>query len=134
MDQITTILLLVAAFQIKHLVADFFLQNAKMIMGRERYWHLGRAQHAGIHAAFSAVILAVFGAHPVMIMTMVIVEFIVHFHIDWGKAKFSVDRNLTPDQPMYWYAMGTDQALHQLTYILMIWAYYACVIWMDMPS
>ena len=134
MDQITTILLLVAAFQIKHLVADFFLQTTKMIVGRERYWHMGRAQHAGLHSVFSAVVLAVFGVGPVMLIAMVVAEFIVHFHIDWAKARFSVDRNLTPDQPMYWYAMGTDQAMHQLTYLVMIWVYYACVIWMGSPS
>ncbi|MBO9475067.1 MULTISPECIES: DUF3307 domain-containing protein [unclassified Shimia] len=127
MDQITTILLLVAAFQIKHLVADFFLQNAKMIMGRERYWHMGRAQHAGIHAVFSVVVLALFGTGPMVIFWMVLAEFIVHFHIDWGKARFSVDRALTPEQPMYWYAMGFDQALHQLTYLVMTWAYFACL-------
>ncbi|MBO9403415.1 DUF3307 domain-containing protein [Shimia sp. R9_3] len=127
MDHITTILLLVAAFQIKHLVADFFLQNAKMIMGRERYWHMGRAQHAGIHAVFSVVVLALFGSSPMVIFWMVLAEFIVHFHIDWGKARFSVDRGLTPEQPMYWYAMGFDQALHQLTYLVMTWAYFACL-------
>ena len=76
LDQITTVLLLVAALQIKHLVADFFLQNAKMIMGREKYWHMGRAQYAGIHAVFSIIVLAVFGASPMLIFWMVLVEFI----------------------------------------------------------
>ena len=85
MDQITTLLWLVAAFQIQHLVADFFLQNTKMIMGRERYWHMGRAQHAGIHAVFSLVVLAMFGAPWVVIFWMVLAEFVVHFHIDWGQ-------------------------------------------------
>lgn len=126
MDQITTLLWLVAAFQIKHLVADFFLQNTKMIMGRERYWHMGRAQHAGIHAVFSLIVLALFGAPWMVIFWMVLAEFVVHFHIDWAKARYSVDRQLTPDQPHYWYAMGTDQALHQLTYLVMIWALFFC--------
>ena len=125
MDQITTVLWLVAAFQIKHLIADFFMQNAKMIMGREKYWHMGRAQHAAIHAVLSILVLALFGASPMLIFWMVLAEFIVHFHIDWGKAKFSVDKELSPDQPMYWYAMGSDQALHQLTYLVMVWAFFA---------
>lgn len=126
MDEITTILLICAAFQIKHLVADFFLQNSKMIMGREKYWHMGRAQHAGIHCVLSVVVLAIFGAPTAIILWLVAVEFVVHFHIDWAKAKFSVDRNLVPTQPLYWYAMGTDQALHQMTYLGMIWALYFC--------
>ncbi len=115
------LLLLIAALQIKHLFADFFLQNAKMIMGRERYWHIGRAQHAGIHVALSIVVLAVFGTPWVALAALVIAEFVVHFHIDWIKARYSVNRNLQPDQPLYWYAMGTDQAAHQLTYLVMVW-------------
>ncbi|MEP2531213.1 DUF3307 domain-containing protein [Shimia sp.] len=125
MDQYSAILLLFAALQIKHLVADFFLQNAKMIMGRERYWHMGRTQHAAIHVVLSALCFVMFGTAPTLILWIVIVEFVVHFHIDWGKARFSVDNKLTPEQPMYWYAMGTDQALHQLTYIAMVWAWLA---------
>lgn len=125
MDQTTAILLLFVALQIKHLVADFFLQNAKMIMGRERYWHMGRAQHAGVHALLSIVSFALFGTSPMLIFWIVLVEYVVHFHIDWGKARYSVAKKLTPDQPKYWYAMGTDQALHQLTYIAMVWAWLA---------
>ena len=117
------ILLLFTGLQIKHLVADFFLQNSKMIVGREKYWHMGRTQHAGIHVVFTAVVFALFGADLHFILWLVLAEFVVHFHIDWAKARFSTDRALTPDQPMYWYAMGTDQALHQLTYIAMVWAW-----------
>ncbi|SFM58463.1 Protein of unknown function [Shimia aestuarii] len=123
MDHDMTILLLFAALQIKHLVADFFLQNSKMIMGREKYWHVGRAQHAGIHVLMTAVIFALFGTDLTLILWIVLAEFVVHFHIDWAKARYSTSRALTPDQPMYWYAMGTDQALHQLTYIAMVWAW-----------
>jgi hypothetical protein len=125
MIQYTTILLLFAALQIKHLVADFFLQNAKMIQGREKYWHMGRAMHAGIHVFLTAICFALFGTSLLFIFWIVVAEFIVHFHIDWGKARYSVDKQLTPEQPLYWYAMGTDQALHQLTYIAMVWVWVA---------
>lgn len=123
MDPITTILLLIVAFQIKHLIADFCLQNAKMIMGREKYWHMGRTQHAGIHVFLSALVLALFGTAPMVLLGLIVAEFIVHSHIDWAKAKYSCSRKLTPDQRMFWIAMGTDQALHQLTYIAMVWVW-----------
>lgn len=121
MDPITTILLLIVAFQFKHLIADFFLQNAKMIMGREKYWHMGRAQHAGIHTILSLLVLVVFGTAPMTLFWLLLAEFIVHSHIDWAKAKYSCGRQLDPTQRMYWIAMGTDQALHQLTYVAMVW-------------
>ncbi|MGR3636770.1 MAG: DUF3307 domain-containing protein [Shimia sp.] len=121
MDDLYIVLLLIAALQIKHLIADFFLQTRTMIMGREQYWHMGRAQHAGIHVVGTLGVLAMFGTPPAVLIAVVIGEFIVHFHIDWAKARYSVNRNLQPDQPLYWYAMGTDQALHQLTYLAIVW-------------
>ena len=71
MIQYTTILLLFAALQIKHLVADFFLQNAKMIQGREKYWHMGRAMHAGIHVFLTAICFALFGTSLLFISTSI---------------------------------------------------------------
>lgn len=121
MDDQLLLLLLIAALQVKHLIADFFLQTGKMIMGREVYWHVGRAQHAGIHAALSFVVLALFGMPLNLVAALVVAEFIVHSHIDWIKARYSVKHKLQPDQPLYWYAMGTDQAAHQLTYLVMVW-------------
>ncbi|WP_435138560.1 DUF3307 domain-containing protein [Pseudopelagicola sp. nBUS_19] len=123
MEKYSTILLLFVALQIKHLAGDFFLQNSKMIVGRERYWHMGRALHSGVHVLLTAISFALFATSPILILWIIVVEFIVHFNIDWGKARYSVEKKLTPDQPLFWYAMGTDQTLHQLTYILMVWAW-----------
>lgn len=122
-DYVGSVLLLLCALQVKHLFADFFLQTPKMLSGRCAYVHVGRAQHAGVHVLGSAIVFLLFGAPVMFILVLGVLEWVVHFHIDFGKARFSERRKLHPQQAMFWQAMGSDQALHQLSYIAMAWAW-----------
>ncbi|WP_424977937.1 DUF3307 domain-containing protein [Leisingera sp. S232] len=122
-EYVGSVLLLLCALQVKHLFADFFLQTPKMLSGRCAYAHLGRAQHAGVHVIGSAVVFLLFAAPLAFILVLAVLEWVVHFHIDFGKARFSERKKLTPQQAMFWQAMGSDQALHQLTYIAMAWGW-----------
>ncbi|UWQ46242.1 DUF3307 domain-containing protein [Leisingera aquaemixtae] len=122
-DYVGSVLLLLCALQVKHLFADFFLQTPKMLSGRCAYVHAGRAQHAGVHVIGSAIAFLLFGAPLTFILVLGLLEWVVHFHIDFGKARFSERKKLNPQQAMFWQAMGSDQALHQLTYIAMAWAW-----------
>lgn len=121
------ILLLLCLLQIKHLFADYFLQTPKMLTGRGTYLHMGRTQHAAIHALLSIPCLLVVGATLKFTLVLVVIEWAVHFHIDWAKARYSDTRALHPGQARFWHAFGVDQTLHALTYAAMIWAwlYYA---------
>lgn len=122
-DFVGSVLLLLCALQIKHMFADFFLQTPKMLSGRCAYVHAGRAQHAGVHVVGSVIVFALFAAPLGFILLLAVLEWIVHFHIDFGKARYSEMKNLNPKQARFWQAMGADQALHQLTYIAMGWAW-----------
>lgn len=123
---VTTTLFLIALLQIKHMFADYFLQTPRMLSGRGEYWHMGRAQHAGVHALGSALALLLVGADGLFTLCLVAVEWIVHFNIDWGKARYSDRKAYDPGQAGFWRANGFDQALHQLTYVAMagIWAWW----------
>ena len=107
--------------QIKHMFADYYLQTPKMLSGRGEYFHVGRAQHAGIHSIGSAIAFLIIGAPVTFILILVLVEWVVHFNIDWGKAKYSDAKGYGPTQAGFWRANGFDQALHQLTYVAMAW-------------
>ncbi len=48
-------------------------------------------------------------------------EFLVHYHIDWIKECMGRKYMLTPDRIGFWRLHGSDQALHQLTYLAMLW-------------
>ncbi|MDE4153991.1 DUF3307 domain-containing protein [Phaeobacter gallaeciensis] len=122
-----TLLLLLCLMQVKHMFADFFLQTPKMLSGRGEYLHSGRAQHAGVHTLGSILVFVLMGAPVLFILITCVLEWIVHFNIDYCKARYSDSKQLTPQQAAFWRAAGTDQALHQLTYIAMAaaWLKYA---------
>ena len=122
------LLVLLCLLQIKHMLGDYFLQTRMMLDGRDQYAHLGRFLHAGVHATGSFIAFLVIGAPVAFIVPLVLAEWAVHFHIDWWKGRHTSDQNLTPADAGYWRASGVDQALHQLTYIAMIW------IWLTMAA
>jgi hypothetical protein len=121
------LLLLLCLLQVKHMFADFFLQTPKMLSGRGEYFHSGRAQHAGVHALGSIMVFVAMGSPVGFILLICALEWVVHFNIDYCKARYSDSKQLTPQQAVFWRAVGTDQALHQLTYIAMAaaWVTYA---------
>ena len=120
---VSTVLILICLLQIKHMFADYFLQTPKMLQGRGSYWHMGRAQHAGVHALGSVLALLAVGAPLGFILVLVPLEWAVHFNIDWGKARYGEVKGYGPNEAGFWRANGFDQALHHLTYIAMTWAF-----------
>jgi len=119
----TTLLILLFLLQIKHMFADYFWQTSRMLCDRGRYVHMGRAQHAGLHALGSALAFLIVGAPVPLVLAIIFAEWVAHYHIDWAKGRWSDRTGDTPTDAGYWRAMGVDQALHQLTYLAMVWAW-----------
>lgn len=122
-ETLNSVLLLLLLLQIKHMFADFYLQTPRMLAARDVYLHFGRAQHAGLHALGSAAALLVVGATLPLLIMIIAAEWVAHYHIDWGKGWYSTLKQHAPTEPAFWRAIGCDQALHQLTYVAMIWAW-----------
>lgn len=122
-DLVGTVLILIALFLVKHMFADYFMQTPKMLSGRGQYWHMGRAQHAAVHAIGSVIVFVLVGAPTLFILVICLAEWVVHFHIDWAKAKHSESKCLSPMEAAFWRAFGMDQTLHGLTYVAMAWAW-----------
>ncbi len=117
------VFLMLCLLQIKHMFADFFLQTPKMLSGRGEYFHMGRAQHAGVHVVGSVIVFLLFGAPLMFILVIGALEWVVHFNIDFFKASYSDKKQLEPNQAAFWRAAGLDQCLHNLTYVAMVWAW-----------
>ncbi|MDW4496604.1 DUF3307 domain-containing protein [Sulfitobacter sp. D35] len=118
-----TLLALMLLLQIKHMLGDYFLQTRVMLNGRDQYLHLGRFLHAGVHAAGTFIAFTLIGAPIPFALAAGLADWAIHFHIDWWKGRLTAVQNLTPADPAYWRASGVDQALHQLTYVGLIWAW-----------
>ena len=52
-------------------------------------------------------------------------EFAVHYHIDWTKEHVTKGNGLTPQTAGFWHALGIDQLLHGLTYLIIV----AALVW-----
>ena len=118
-----SILILLSLLQLKHMFADYFLQTPKMLEGRGTYLHMGRAQHALVHAVGSLICFLIMGAPLPFIAVIIALEWVVRFHIDWGKATYTAKKGHGPMDAGFWRAAGFDQFLHHMTYVAMIWAW-----------
>ena len=104
------------AFAVKHYVADFLLQTGWMARGKEkpRSWAVALSLHVLCHAGLALLIILVAAPH---LWWLALVDFGVHFVIDRGKARIAAAYRWQPSQPQFWWLLGFDQLLHQLTNI-----------------
>ncbi len=120
MTALVTGLGLLCAFQIKHMLADFFWQSSWMVSGKGIYGHRGGLAHSGLHVALSALILLVLALPVALFLALLIGEFAIHYHTDWGKEQLVRSRGLEPTDKAFWVMAGLDQFVHQMTYLAMV--------------
>lgn len=115
---------LLILLQIKHFICDFPLQKPYQYLNKGTYGHGGGILHAAIHGIGTFIALSLF-IYPTIwrewenpIFTIAVIEAIVHYHIDWAKVKINKHYGWKCDNSeKFWYLLGFDQLLHQLTYI-----------------
>lgn len=106
----------VAVFQIKHLFADFILQNTWMAHGKEKPegWLAPLSAHAGVHAALTTLIFVVLAPAYAWLG---LVDFAIHFTIDRTKALLTRMFDANAAHTAFWWLIGIDQTLHHLTHL-----------------
>ena len=113
-------LYIMTAFIVKHFLCDFPLQVPYHYQNKGKYGHLGGIEHAACHACGTAVIITSFD----MSFWAVLIDFALHYHIDWAKMNLNARMKWTPmNSEKFWYLLGFDQMLHYLTYVgIVLWA------------
>jgi hypothetical protein len=114
-------LILFVGLEIKHYVADYFLQPAWMLVGKGDIRHPGGYAHAGIHAALSAVVLLIAGTPLPLLAGLVVAEWVIHYLLDYSKIYYSRGVHVDTSPRRFWALHGIDQLTHQLTYAAMIY-------------
>lgn len=99
---------------VKHIIADFLLQNAWMAHGKDQRhgWALPLLVHCLIHLAVALVLILMVAPR---FWFVAFIDFAIHISVDRGKGLVSSHFKLTPEHPWFWTAIGVDQALHHLT-------------------
>lgn len=121
MDVVHFVLSLMVAFELKHFVADYTLQNKWMIRGKGSFAMLGGYVHAGIHSVGTIAVLWLFGVSTGLIVVLTLAEFAIHYMLDFAKAHYG-DNVSSKEQPRkFWAINGLDQFFHHMTYIGMVY-------------
>ena len=139
------VFILLIIYQVKHLVADYPLQNRYMLgKFKSSGWVLPLSTHCLVHAVFTLVITYVYiCSGPItedrvyLIWQLPLLDFTLHFIMDRVKASPSLlgrFKALSKDQmlagpskkalrsnTLFWYSLGLDQMVHHLTHYLIIY-------------
>lgn len=112
------IILLLVLLQVKHFIVDFVLQTQEEVEHKGTYLDWRGVKHSVKHGLGTLLVLVSIGASFEFSWVYCAADFLIHYHIDW--LKMNATRNLTPADTAFWTWLGFDQALHQLTYIMIV--------------
>lgn len=115
-------LLLFVGLELKHLIADYFLQPGWILAGKGDFGKPGGYAHAGLHAALTGVVLVLAGTPMLLLLAIMALEFVVHYLLDYSKIAYSRGIHVHTDPSRFWALHGIDQFLHQLTYAAIAYA------------
>lgn len=113
-------LLIISALLVKHIVADYYVQLAFMFKDKHKYGSWGGVSHAIVHGLGTGIALTPFVSLAV-VNFMIVIDAMLHYHIDYVKSNYSIRYPSNPTQQRYWVVHGTDQLMHVLTYVLIVW-------------
>jgi len=116
---------LLIGLEVKHYIADYFLQPGWMLGGKGDFRKPGGYAHAGVHAVFSFIVLLVCGTPHWLAAVLLVAEFVVHYALDYAKIHYSMGVHVDKDPRRFWALHGIDQLTHQLTYAAMIYTVLA---------
>jgi hypothetical protein len=117
---LVTFFILFIGLEVKHYIADYFMQPAWMLVGKGDLRHPGGYAHAGIHAVFSGLVLLIAGTPLAILAALVVGEWVVHYALDYAKIHYSRGVHVDSNPRRFWALHGVDQLTHQLTYAAMI--------------
>lgn len=118
---INALMMIFLLMQLKHFVFDFITQTKYQWSNKGKYLHGGGILHAGLHALGTFWVLFLF-ADLEVVCWLALLDFVVHYHVDWLKMNLNDRWKLGPTtSEKYWWLLGADQLLHQLTYVAIIW-------------
>ena len=120
------LLVLLIAFQLKHFICDYPLQNQYMLgKFKDKGWTKPLSAHCFVHALFTFVISLCFlwstNGGIVYSLLLSVLDFIIHFIQDRIKASPKLLGRFKPDNKFFWWALGQDQMTHHLTHYLIIY-------------
>jgi Protein of unknown function (DUF3307) len=116
-DPVAAVVAVFAVLEIKHFIFDYVLQTPYQFRNKGIYGHPGGILHSGLQVFGTLFAFLIITPTLALGVAIVIGEFVLHYHIDWGKEQLLKRHAWTTETGPYWIAMGGDQLAHHLTYV-----------------
>ena len=99
---------------VKHIIADFVLQNSWMAIGKDQKtgWALPLLAHCLVHLAVAMALILMIAPR---FWFVAIIDFVIHLIVDRAKGLCTSIFGVNHEHPWFWTLIGVDQALHHLT-------------------
>lgn len=112
-----TIYLLLGLLFVKHWYIDFVNQTQAEIDSKGKYCNWVGLGHSIKHGLATTAVTFFFVYYSFDAVILGLVDFMLHYHIDWIKMKFGNKDIKTND---FWTELGLDQLAHALTYLYIV--------------
>jgi len=119
LSQVAFVLVVLAAFQLKHFICDGPLQTLSMVQAKSHYGRWLGVLHAAIHGAGTLVVFLLAGTGSALVLALA--DFVIHYHIDFTKENIVKKMGWSTSNGPFWWALSADQGLHHLTYLALVW-------------
>jgi len=116
-----SIFLLLALLFVKHWYIDFVNQSPEEVEGKGIYGQAHGLMHSIKHGLVTFIIFAFFTVNFSFSVIIGVIDFVIHYHVDWAKMNINKRWNYTIEQPQFWAWLGADQLAHSLTYLGLVW-------------
>ncbi len=110
-------LIQLALLQVKHAIFDGPLQHSWMLREKGFYGKPGGIVHAGLHGLGTFAALGILGVDIFPMLALAAADAFIHYHVDYIKETMVRRNGWTVEQPYFWWALSTDQLIHQFTYL-----------------
>jgi uncharacterized protein DUF3307 len=99
---------------VKHVVADFFLQNSWVRLGSDQKtgWTPSLLVHCAVHGGLTMALALIIAPR---FWFVGLVDFAIHVCVDRARGLCVSTFDIKPGHQWFWWLIGIDQALHHLT-------------------
>lgn len=98
---------------VKHWLVDFVWQTDEEIKYKGEYQDWRGLKHSLKHGLATALVVVFFSDWKIAVLAGIL-DFFIHYHIDWIKMNFG-EKNMSNKN--FWNHLGLDQLAHYTTYI-----------------
>jgi hypothetical protein len=116
-----SIFILLALLFVKHWYIDFVNQSMEEVNGKGIYGNAYGLMHSIKHGLATFIIFCFFTVNFSFSVIIGVIDFVIHYHVDWAKININKRFEYTVENPKFWAWLGADQLAHSLTYLALVW-------------